>query len=716
MTPASTTVEGSSLPKRPKIGLRAALIGLVAFVVAATALCIHLVWLYAARQNVGDVVGQLNRQIVGTVAREVRATLNDAWSVQMAVLSIFSQEAVEPTDEAKREFIFLALLRSHPTLSWIGIGFPGGGFFGALRAADDEIDMIEVKRDPGAMTGQQRVDIYTPQVGDAFFRGRAITPSDYLATNQPWYQRAVTENGPGWSTISHFPHRDEAAIVTSTPMIINQDFAGVLAVVVELDRLSKFLADLQVGKTGTVAILNRDDQVIAAAASAALKQQRRGVLPGLDLLARDHPMLAAAQEVLRSSEVDLRSLHETRQIRVTGPLNGKDYFVTFAPLNFSDCVVVTVIPSEDFLATVSRNAIILLVALTVLIVAVTALAGLLANRLLAVPLLRITDQLKAIEEFHLDRIGYFSSGLRELDDLSGVLQQMSKGLASFQKYMPTELVRTLVSQGIDPQPGGHHQFLTVMFTDIAGYTGLSEALGDEVVAVLAEYLERVSQAIAGHNGVIDKFIGDGVMAFWGAPIANLNHASQACAAALECQRLMAIYRSSAELCGGTQIRVRVGINTGRMLVGNIGSSSRLSYTVIGDPVNVASRLETLAKEYGVEIIVGDDTRAAAGDEIMVRLLDYESVYGRTKDLAIYELLGMAELPGVLPDWVKCYEAGLAAYRRQCWSEGIELFAAAANSRPGGDRPSEILRQRCLALRESPPSRSWTAVSVQRSKD
>jgi adenylate cyclase len=623
---------------------------------------------------------------------------------------------VKPTDEAKREFIFLALLRSHPALSWIGIGFPNGGFFGALRAADDEIDMIEVKRDPGATTGQQRVDTYTPQVGDPFFRGRTLTPSDYLATDQPWYQRAVTENGPGWSAISHFPRRDQPAIVTSTPLVINRDFAGVLAVVVELDRLSKFLADLQVGKTGTVAILNRDDQVVAAAASAALKQQRRGVLPGLNLLARDHPMLAAAQDVLQSHKVELSSLHETRQLRTTGPLNGKDYFVTFAPLNFRDWVVVTVIPSEDFLAMVSRNAVTLLVALTVLIVAVTALAGLFANRLLAVPLLRITDQLKEIEDFHLERIGYFSSGLRELDDLSGVLQKMSKGLALFQKYMPTELVRTLVSQGVDPQPGGHHQFLTVMFTDITGYTGLSETLGDGVVAVLAEYLERTSRAIYDCDGVIDKFIGDGVMAFWGAPIANLNHASQACAAALECQRLMAVYRSSAELSGGMQIRVRVGINTGRMLVGNIGSSTRLNYTVIGDPVNVASRLETLAKEYGVEIVIGEDTRAAAGDEIMVRQLDYVSVYGRTKDLAIYELLSMAELSGAIPDWVKCYEAGLAAYRRQCWSEAIELFAAAAVSRPGGDRPAEILQRRCLALRESPPSRSWTAVSVQQSKD
>ena len=116
-----------------KLGLRTALTGLVLLTVAVTAILIHLTWFYASRENVADVVGQLNRQIVGSVQHEVRATLNDAWSVQEAVQSIFFQEAIRPTDQAKREFIFLALLRSHPTLSWIAIGFPDGGF---LRSAE----------------------------------------------------------------------------------------------------------------------------------------------------------------------------------------------------------------------------------------------------------------------------------------------------------------------------------------------------------------------------------------------------------------------------------------------------------------------------------------------------------------------------------------------------------------------------------------------------
>src|ERR1700730_15182291 len=172
-----------------KLGLRTALTGLVLLTVAVTAILIHLTWFYAARRNVADVVGQLNRKIVESVQHEVRSTLTDAWSVQEAVRSIFFQEAIKPTDEAKREFIFLELLRSHPTLSWIALGFSRWRLFGALKSADDEIDMVEVKRNPETGIRQQRVDTYTPQPGDVLFRGREITSSHYPGTGQVRCQR-----------------------------------------------------------------------------------------------------------------------------------------------------------------------------------------------------------------------------------------------------------------------------------------------------------------------------------------------------------------------------------------------------------------------------------------------------------------------------------------------------------------------------------------------
>jgi adenylate cyclase len=268
-----------------------------------------------------------------------------------------------------------------------------------------------------------------------------------------------------------------------------------------------------------------------------------------------------------------------------------------------------------------------------------------------------------------------------------------------------------VARGVEARPGGRQQVLTVLFTDIVGFTGLSERLGDAIVPVISDYLELASAAISARNGTIDKFIGDAVMAFWGAPTPNDRHAADACAAALEFRHRLGQRCAERARDGGVPLRIRVGINTGRMLVGNIGSNQRLSYTVIGDAVNVASRLEAINKRYGTEILIGEDTRAAAGDAVLVRRLDWVAVYGRTQGLAVYELLGMADHGASQTlEWVTAYEAGLDAYARRDWADAAELFESAIAVR-GDDLPSQIFVERCRKYLASPPPEDWTAVSI-----
>ncbi len=702
-----------SLGKRTphKLGLRSALTALVLGTVTLTALLIHLFWSYTARLNVSDVVGQLNRQIVGSIQHELHRVLDDASAMQEAVRSIFFQGTIKTTDEGKREFVFLALLRSQPSLCWISLGFPDGGFFGSRKASDTEIDMIEVKWDPATHTARQRTDYYTPEIGDIIFNNREFEPSTYDATAQSWYRRAVAGNAPGWNRVSNFPGSNRQAISTSTPLVVNNQFVAVINVVIDLARISQFLSSLQVGKTGTVVVLDRDGNVIASPDTRAIDQQQNGEIPNLQILGQNNSLLRVVSEYLGRGKVDLAAFSETRQAKFTSATDGGDYFVTLAPLQFDDWVVATVIPASDFLATIDRNARMLLVSLAVLTFVIASLAIISANRLIGAPLRRIAGQLKHIESFELDNIARLSSPLRELDNLSAALTQMSRGLASFQKYIPTALVRTLVSRGVEARAGGRQEVLTVLFTDVVGFTGLSEQLGDSIVPLLSEYLEIASAAVSRHHGTIDKFIGDAVMAFWGAPTPNERHAIDACAAALECQRGLRGRSPEAERGSGSRLRIRVGINTGRMLVGNIGSRERLSYTVIGDAVNVASRLEAVNKRYGTEILIGEETRRDAGGAILVRRLDIIAVYGRAEGLAVYELLGMAdEGVGEPPEWIGNYEAGLDAYANRRWAAAIEFFGAAIAAR-GSDRPSEIFIERCQTYLASPPPDDWTAVSV-----
>jgi adenylate cyclase len=288
---------------------------------------------------------------------------------------------------------------------------------------------------------------------------------------------------------------------------------------------------------------------------------------------------------------------------------------------------------------------------------------------------------------------------------------MSQGLAAFGKYIPADLVKRLISDGNGARLGGAVRPMSVMFIDLAGFTGMSERLQDRIIPLLSRYFDAVSAQIQA-TGTIDKFIGDAVMAFWGAPAPNPDHAVDCCRAALACQRAMV----EAGLVDdhGQPVKIRIGINSGDMLVGNIGSEVRLNYTVIGDAVNIASRLESTNKVYGSTIIIGPETRRLAGDRIVVRELDRLAVYGRAGGLQIYELLGMADEPGGATDWVKHYEAGLASWRTGDFTAAIAAFEAVKQAR-GDDAAASVMIKRCREQLENPSGAEWDGTSVAKSK-
>jgi adenylate cyclase len=258
--------------------------------------------------------------------------------------------------------------------------------------------------------------------------------------------------------------------------------------------------------------------------------------------------------------------------------------------------------------------------------------------------------------------------------------------------------------------------MSVMFIDLAGFTGMSERLGDRIIPLLSRYFDAVSVQIQNQGGTIDKFIGDAVMAFWGAPALNPDHAVDCCRAALACRR--AVEAAGLADDHGQPVKIRIGVNSGDMLVGNIGSEVRLNYTVIGDAVNIASRLESTNKVYGSTIIIGPETRRLAGDRIVVRELDRLAVYGRAGGLQIYELLGMqGDAGGAFDgasDWVNRYEAGLAAWRARDFTAAIGSFEKVLEIRQD-DAASVLMIERCRHQIENPSADDWDGTSIARTK-
>jgi adenylate cyclase len=290
---------------------------------------------------------------------------------------------------------------------------------------------------------------------------------------------------------------------------------------------------------------------------------------------------------------------------------------------------------------------------------------------------------------------------------------MAAGLSAFRKFIPADLVRQLLRQGVEAKPGGSMQELTVMFIDVAGFTGLSERMGDRVVPLLSGYLDLASEIIDANGGTIDKFIGDAVMAFWGAPTPQADHALLCCRAALAIGK--ALERSGLDDDEGHPLQIRIGINSGRMLVGNIGSELRLNYTVIGDVVNVASRLEGANKYFGTRILIGAETKRLVEDAVITREIDTIAVYGRTEGLAVFELIGLAgEAGGEITDWIAHYEEGLALYRERDFADAISHFEAVLRSQPA-DRPSAKMLERCRYLAQSGADEEWQPIEALATK-
>jgi len=211
-----------------------------------------------------------------------------------------------------------------------------------------------------------------------------------------------------------------------------------------------------------------------------------------------------------------------------------------------------------------------------------------------------------------------------------------------------------------------------------------------------------------HDGMLDKYIGDGVMAVWGAPVPQADHATRACRAALEMmERLDKLNDTIAER-GWPKLSIRIGLNSGPMVFGNMGSPGHLSLTVMGDNVNLGARLEGVNKQYGTAILASEATVVAAGDAILTRELDVVRVKGKDDTSRIYEVLGPADRAG---DWAVVRDhflAGLAAYRARRFTEAIAAFERVLDER-SNDHPSALYIRRARALIETPPAADWEAV-------
>jgi adenylate cyclase len=332
------------------------------------------------------------------------------------------------------------------------------------------------------------------------------------------------------------------------------------------------------------------------------------------------------------------------------------------------------------------------------------------------PLRRIAADLEQIGRFNLSREPAPTSFVQEITVVSDGVDRMKTSLRSFGHYVPVDLVREVIASGNEARLGGETRELTLIFSDIAGFTAISERVApDALVAQLAEYLEAMTGAIRAEGGTIDKYIGDGIVAFFNAPRLVPMHAAAACRAALAAQAALRVLHARWEAAGQPAFPTRIGLNTGAVLVGNIGTPERFAYTAIGDAMNLAGRLESLNKTYGTALLASEAVRTAAESGLEWRRLDRVAVVGRQQGTLVFELLGEAgRLPQSLLLARDRYETALDDYFAGRFAAAAAGFADAALLRPG-DRAADVMAQRARALAQNPPGPDWDGVFISLQK-
>lgn len=288
---------------------------------------------------------------------------------------------------------------------------------------------------------------------------------------------------------------------------------------------------------------------------------------------------------------------------------------------------------------------------------------------------------------------------------------------TFGRFLAPAIVKEVLEREGGLKLGGEKRELTVLFSDIRGFTSISERLDPHLLLeVLNEYLTPMTDVIVSeHSGTLDKYIGDAIMAFWGAPQPQPDHPLRACKAALRMLEKLEELRPRWRAAGFPDIQVGIGINTGPMSVGFVGSQDRFyNYTVLGDAVNLASRLEGANKEYGTRVLASGATFERVRGEVVAREVDAVRVKGRRDPVVLHELMGLAPAPPALSAFLTEFEWGLNAWKGQRWDEAAARFRKADELR-GGDPCSRVYLARCDAMRQHPPGPEWDGVYEMKSK-
>ena len=644
-------------------------------------------------------------QRVGALEAAVQRFLTEGLRVvisvgqTLAVAPSFNSPETTATD-VERNRQLTALLERHPAVSAAFVGYADGTFLYAGQLGSFSIsqrleydapdgEAIVVRSiGPGARPQQETWWFFAPDGS----HGPSHTMTTYFDPRQrPWYVEAMRNRGPILTEPYSFAQTKDVGISAGVPLaggngVVGFDFT--LATVSQLLTAYKITANsvIMVGHAGGSVEME----------SAACAPQAPGCLPG-DAAVRARLRQGIREAIDADVRVDRRvdaAGHVYRLIVRRMPETLGQRFVIAAAVPVAEL-------TADSRILLQRAAI--AAALSVLLAVLGALA---ASLLLSRSIGRIAAKTERIRGLDFSDRTPVESRITEIVRLSDAVERMREGLEIFGRYVSKDLVHQIMRSPESSGIGGTRREITVMFTDIEGFSLLSETMEPELLTSrLSRYFEALGSAISANRGMIDKYIGDSIMAFWNAPELDPDHIANACRGALQAAAAGRELSEKWRERGRPGFRTRFGLHTGPAVVGNVGARERINYTLVGQVANQASRLEGMNKVYGTEVLASGEVAEPTSELFVWRHIDRVIAVGTTEPHDVYEPLGEASVRHQHEAFLATWEAGRTAYVAGRFDEAIAAFRAAAAMREE-DAPCRVFIARCETFLRTGAPQGW----------
>ena len=543
------------------------------------------------------------------------------------------------------------------------------------------------------------------------FLEKQMQDLDYDPRRRPWYKNAINSkdiNAPAWTQPYIFHTSKEPGITVAIQIFPPEKQPFVLAFDMKNKDLSSFSTGFRPSPNGKIFVMLDNEKVTALPADP-----RFTATESIDkYLLKDVKNLGIEEITSAVESWNKAGRPDGNTFKVSA--GGNTWWCVFSQLSnreVNPSWVCTLIPTSDILGN-TKLQFLLILAISATCCIIAAIMALILSRKYTEPIHGLVQRAQSLRNLDVEPKKKLKTTIREIHHLTEANERMRIALDAFSKYIPIDIVRQLLDRGEAAKIGGKILDVTILFTDIEGFTSISEKMPPlELALHLEEYFNIMLNELRLENATVDKFIGDSIMAFWGAPVENTKHTTSAVKAVWNCTQKINEFNKKSKDSGKPEFVTRFGIASGEAVVGNVGASSRLNYTVLGDNVNLASRIEGLNKYYGTRVLVNSEVVSQTKDVFMFRHVDRVAVKGKVQVDDIFELLGPPDqVPEDIRLFIARYEEALNLYFNQDFSGAVKRLDNLAS--PFHEELSvQRLKESCEKFIKTNPEKDWKGVHI-----